>query len=436
MKHILFLIICFFGTATLSAQTEMSLEECIRLAWKQNPSLRNRVIGRKEAKVDYVASIGHFLPRVSVKSEIGKSFGRAVDPVTNNYTNDTFEQGTVGLDVTLSLFEGFSRINQVRFSKMNRERSEWEWKDQQNELAYQVMDAYFKLILEKKLLALAVEQCKLSERYLKQTEAFVRLGLKSASDLQEVKARKEGDVYRYQARGTRLRLAEVYLKQLMNSRSEDTLLLQDTICEMEVPVIAVPRADDLFARSMEVLPSMSALEWKQRAARKAFAVAGGAFSPSVYARFSMGSYSHNAFFSSRQFGDNMGKYVGIGISFPLLDGLGRWSNQRKMKLNMYRLENESEQEKQQLYSDVEQTVLSLQSGYIEHRQAVLQWEAEQIVLKESERKWEEGLISVFQLMEARNRFISAKAEVTRIRLQLEILLKMERYYREGKFLGS
>ena len=51
--------------------------------------------------------------------------------------------------MTLSLFEGFSRIHQVRFRKMNKERSEWALKNRQNELAYQVTDAYYKLILER-----------------------------------------------------------------------------------------------------------------------------------------------------------------------------------------------------------------------------------------------------------------------------------------------
>ena len=52
----------------------------------------------------------------------------------------------------------------------------------------------------------------------------------------------------------------------------------------------------------------------------------------------------------------------------------------------------------------------------------------------SERKWEEGLISVFQLMEARNRFIAAKAELVRVRLQIEMMMKLEKYYRQGTFL--
>lgn len=385
--------------------------------------------------MDYTAAVGKFFPRIVANAESGKRFGRSIDPDTNGYTDKTFEEGTVGLDMTLSLFEGFSRINEVRFRKMNRELSEWELKDKQNELAYQVTDAYYKLILERKLQHLALEQCRLSERYLKQTETFVELGLKSVSDLQEVKARREGDVYRYQSRANSCRLALLHLEQLMNLQPGDTLVIQDTIAEPDrLPSLLVPSADVLYGQSLETLPAMRMIGLKQKAARKEYAMAGGAFSPSVYARFTVGSNFYNTAFSTQQLRDNIGKYIGIGISFPLLSGLERLTNQRKLKLNLYRLKNEEESEKQRLYTDIEQTLLSLHAGYMEHRQVLQQLNAETLVLKESERKWEEGLISVFQLMEARNRFISAKAELVRVRLQVEMMMKLEKYYREGTFL--
>ena len=426
MRNIFFLL--FLLPVITYAQSAMSLDECIRLAWKQNPSIRNSAINIKEARTDYAAAIGTFLPRIVANAETGKRFGRSIDPDTNGYTEKTFEEGTIGLDMTLSLFEGFSRINQVRFRKINRERSKWELKDRQNELAYQVTDAYYKLVLERKLLNLALEQSRLSERYLKQTETFVELGLKSVSDLQEVKARREGDIYRYQSRANSCRLSLLHLEQLMNFQSGDTLVIQDTIVELN----KLP--ETLYRQSLEVLPAMRMISLKQKAARKEYAMAGGAFSPSVYGRFTVGSNFYNTAFSARQLRDNIGKYIGIGISFPLLSGFERFTNQRKLKLNLYRLKNEEELEKQQLYTEIEQTLLSLRAGYTEHQQVLQQLSAETLVLKESERKWEEGLISVFQLMEARNRFISAKAELVRVRLQVEMMMKLEKYYREGTFL--
>lgn len=434
MKNKLLLYLLLLCSSFLSAQSQMTLDECIQLALSRHPSVRNSAIGIKEAKADYVAAIGSFLPRAVANAEVGKHFGRSIDPDTNTYTTENFEEGTVGLDMTLSLFQGFSRINEVRFRKINREHSEWKLKNTHNELAYQVTDTYYKLILERKLLELAREQTVLSERYLKQTETFVVLGLKSASDLQEVKARLEGDKYRFQSRENSCRLTLLHLKQLIHFLPEDTLAISDTLVATNLPLVVIPATESLYEQSMQVLPSMRMIDLRQKAARKEYAIAGGAFSPSVYARFTVGSNYYHTFFSARQLRGNMGRYVGVGITFPLLSGLERLTNQRKLKLNMYRIRNEAELERQQLYTDIEQTLLSLRAGYSEHQQALHQLNAETQVLKESERKWEEGLISVFQLMEARNRFISAKAELVRVRLQVEMLIRLENYYRQGTFL--
>ena len=305
-------------------------------------------------------------------------------------------------------------------------------KERRNELACQVTGAYYKLLLEERMLDLALEQSRLSERYLKQTEAFVELGLKSVSDLQEVKARREGDIYRYQARQNGCRLALLPLKQLLNLHAEDTLAVQDTINYELLSAYPLPQTEELYTQSLVAMPSMRMMELRQRAARKEYAMAGGKFSPTVFARFSMASRYLDGF-STKQLNDNLGKCIGIGISIPLLSGLERLTTLRKHKLNIFRLRNEEELQKQQLYTEVEQTVLSLRSGYDEFRQVLQQFRAEELVLKESERKWEEGLISVFQLMEARNRFISSKAELARVRLQVDMTLKMETYYRTGSF---
>ena len=72
----------------------------------------------------------------------------------------------------------------------------------------------------------------------------------------------------------------------------------------------------------------------------------------------------------------------------------------------------------------------------EHRQAVEQLRTSTVTLKESEEKWEEGMISVFELMEKRNLYILAKAELSRTRLQYELKSRTVDFYRTGSFLGT
>lgn len=206
------IIVCLLSSLSLPVCGQSTLDDCIRYAWEHNPGFKNIRIDVKEARTDYVAAMGKFLPHVSVQAEVGRHIGRSVDPDTNGYTADSYNQGTIGMDITLSLFEGFARINRLRYTHWTKKEKEWDHLAKQNDLAYQVAEAYYKAALDKKLSELAAEQLRLGERYLKQTETFVELGLKSLSDLQEVKARHQGDVFRKRSYEKNSQMSFLYLK--------------------------------------------------------------------------------------------------------------------------------------------------------------------------------------------------------------------------------
>ena len=88
----LFLICFLFSTISLQAQVELTLDDCIRLGWKQNPEIKNSALRIKGARADYVASIGAFLPRAVVDVTTGRRYGRSIDPGTNGYTTESFDR--------------------------------------------------------------------------------------------------------------------------------------------------------------------------------------------------------------------------------------------------------------------------------------------------------------------------------------------------------
>ena len=418
------IIVCLLSGLSLPVCGQSTLDDCIRYAWKHNPGFKNVQIDVKEARTDYVAAMGKFLPYVSVQAEVGRHIGRSVDPDTNGYTADSYNQGTIGMDITLSLFEGFARINRLRYTHWTKKEKEWDHLAKKNDLAYRVAEAYYKAVLVKKLSELAAEQLRLGERYLKQTEAFVELGLKSLSDLQEVKARHQGDVFRERMYEKNRQMSFLYLKEILGMKEGDILSVSLSVSEDTLLLMPQVEVEEVYLRSVHV-----------RAARKEYAVTLGQFSPTIFARFSWGSDFYNSLFSLHQLRDHWNKYIGVGISFPILSGLDRNAGIRKKKLNLQRVRNSIEEEKLHLRNETERIVLSLHLGWEEHRQASLQVKAETQVLKETERKWEEGLVSVFQLMEARNRLLVAKAEKIRVRLQYELTSRLAMYYQTGSFIN-
>ena len=87
---------------------------------KQNYRVRNSRLDTRIAGEDLTAAYGDFLPSVSATGALGKRWG-VVDPKTNLYTSSSFLESTMGLNVSLPVFDGFTRVNRLQFRKLNKQ---------------------------------------------------------------------------------------------------------------------------------------------------------------------------------------------------------------------------------------------------------------------------------------------------------------------------
>lgn len=439
---ILHLLLLYFGWG-VQAQGIWSLDSCMRYAVERNLKLKNSQLDTRIAREDFTAAVGDFLPSVSTTGALGKRLGRSVDPKTNMYTSSSFLESTVGLNISLPVFEGFIRVNRLQFRNLNKQISGLSERIEENLVAFEVMDAFYVLQFERQMYTLASEQRRLSERYQEQMHEYVDLGLRSPSDLQEVKARLQSDIYQETVRENSCRLALLALKELLYMHDSDLLVIDDMgRINTEMPLLPEYSADDVYSMSEGVLPQFKMMELREKATRKSLAMASGAFSPSVRAEFSLYSGYYDTerddlgkiVSLNEQMKNNMNKYLGVSVSFPLFNGLSRFTQVRKERLRLRKVRNENDQQRITLYKEIEDACLSLQAAAEEYREAQLQVQYATTTLKESEEKWEEGLISVFELMEKRNLYIGAKAELSRTWLQYDLKKRTVEFYQTGTFV--
>lgn len=436
-------ICCTFATESSKAQSGWTEDECMRYAITHNLRIRNRQLEVKKSQADIMADYGDFLPTVQATGASGKQFGRSIDPLTNQYTSEAFRESTIGLSFSLPVFEGFSRINKLQFHRLNKKINALSCQVEENDLAFEVLEAFYNHCFDKEMYELAIEQRKLSECYQEQMREHVELGLRSLSDLQEVKARLQSDIYQETVKSNSCRLSLLTLKELMNMKDADTL----SICRMEEQTdedICPPSADDLCATSESVLPEFHIMRMKEKTSRKSLAVANGAFSPSVRMEFSLNTGYYDTEKDPaggivpfrKQWNGNMNKYVGVCVSLPLFNGLSRISSRKKEKLRLQQIQNENELQRLSLYREIHDACLSFSATRKECRLAQEQLRADSLTWRESEEKWREGLVSMFELLEKRNRYIRAKAETVRTKLQYSLKKRMIRFYLEGTFLSN
>ena len=258
----------------------------------------------------------------------------------------------MGLNVSLPVFDGFTRVNRLQFRKLNKQIGGLTEQIEENRIAFEVMDAFYRLCFDKKMYELAVEQRKLSERYHDQMLEYVDLGMRSSSDLQEVKARLQSDIYQETVKANGCRLSLLALKELLNMRDTDTLAISPG-GEGEFPVLPVLESNEIYAASETSLPEFRAMELREKASRKSLAIASGAFSPSIRAEFSLYSGCYDTERDDLgeiipikdQLKNNMNKYIGVSVSLPLFCGLSRLTDVRKERFRLQRIRNENEQQR-------------------------------------------------------------------------------------------
>lgn len=175
-------------------------------------------------------------------------------------------EGNLSLNISLPLFEGFTRINKIVFQRINRQIGEWTESYRENEVAFQAMEVFYRVIFQEQLLSLAGEQRRLSERYLQQAEEFVGEGLKAAVDLQDMKARVSADVYQETVRRNAYRMAMLELKQLLWLPPADSLQIVLPEKRQFVPV-AVP-AQEVYNQSVNFLPQFRLMELRLKASKR------------------------------------------------------------------------------------------------------------------------------------------------------------------------
>lgn len=96
MKNFFFLSL-FLLPHFVQAQSGMTLDECIRLAWKQNPSVRNSVIDIKEARADYMAAVGAFFPVQRLMQKQGNALGVLSIRIRTDIPTKLLKKGLWGL---------------------------------------------------------------------------------------------------------------------------------------------------------------------------------------------------------------------------------------------------------------------------------------------------------------------------------------------------
>lgn len=473
MKYILSTVLAAFLLASgAHAQEVWSLERCIQYAQENNLSVKQAEANVKTALLSERQAKASRLPNVGASFNAGEQFGRTIDPTSNQFSTVATGYNSVGVDASVSLFNGGLIHHSVKQANWNAQAAQADAEQTLNTLGLQIAQAYLNILLFEEQLKNAQKRVAQSTEQLNNTQKLIDAGTLPMADKYNILAQiAQGEQAAVQAQNS-VDLAYLSLKQLLQ-------LEPDFELDIERPTIAIPADANpesatltpIYTTAMGTQPNVRAAEFRIKSAEEGIHLAKADYWPTVRLFASMSSNYSTQFLDFQngrllgerlsqpaivrvndqdvtiqqyiqdyeypripyftQIDQNFGQSVGLNISIPIYQNGRIRLNVERARLNVINAQLQQNQTRQQLKNDIQTAIANARAARKQLEAAQKTFDATKIAFENTQKRHALGAVNTLDLATAKNNLDIAENDLTVARYDYLFKLKILDFY-EGK----
>lgn len=442
MKRIGLYIGCLaFGSLNClmaSAQTKTwELDSCMAYAVEHATDVKREVVNARQRKQDYQKAVTDFLPSVVGGVQGQYAWGRNIDPETNTYNHVTTFNNYYQLYASLNVFDGFATINAFKQAKLARAYSTTAMQKVRDDKAIDVMQKFVDAAYAEASIQIASDKLAESKRLLGKMQRLYELGEKGRPDVVQMESQVAEDEYNLTHQKHVAQQSLLTLKSAMNFPVEEELRLVTNGKQVNesFPI----NHETVYQNFLNASPDVKSAEYEVEKARYDYKIAKGRLLPSLslsggistnfYRNLSQGG-QYEGFAS--QFRNNRGEYLALTLSIPIYDNVA-WHSVKKARNDWQLAQVNLEETKRKLHDHIAQAVMDAEGYAKELYQMNKKVASDSLAYYMSSRKFEEGMLSTFDLHTAAQTLLESKIKQLQMQMLLVIKQRLVDYY-QGKNL--
>ena len=433
------MVLASAATVHASAQTTMSLHDCMAYAISNSTKMRIQQAAIGDAQISRRdAALALFTPQINANTYAYYNFGRSIDPKTNTYFNTTSFHNNYNVNAGYDLFNGFEAVNNFKISKTGMLIADSQEKQVEADICLAVMEAYYNVVYYKRLCDVYEEQVATADASLKKARRQEELGQKGHADVIQMEAELADRQYDLTNTYNMYRDQKMILADLMFWPLDQELVIETSMPELQVEPVA---ADAVVDYAMDHHPSVRIASWQQLNAKRELNTAKWQVLPTVgvYAGWSTSYYTYPGSSSTPfidQFRNNGGEYVELSVSIPIWNRLSKQSTISRKRHALEKATAEYDQKRRDVESEVRRAIQDrdgAMTAYLQaQRKAEVQDEAYTLHLK----KLEQGLISPLEFQTANNNYLRAQADEMNSLFKYLIKQAVVKYYSGIEYINQ
>ena len=439
---------CLAGLGSAAKAEVMTLHDCMEYAVSNSTKMRIQQAETGDARIarrDALLSV--FLPSVNAGTSASYSFGRNIDPETNTYINTVSFSNGYSVSAGITLFNGFSAVNNLRISQTSLKMGETKERQVEADICLAVMEAYYNVVYYKRLCDVYEEQVSVAEAALVKARRQEELGQKGHADVIQMEADLADRRYDLVTTQNACKDCLVQLEDLMFWPMDqelviDTELPDGTSGEAVMPdQIGLLSFDEVAPFVLANNPAILLAEGTRQNAQRELNTAKWQILPSISLNggwstsyYSFQGVQQTAYWDMLR--RNGGEYVSLSVSVPIFNRLSRQSNIARRRNALARAEASYDQTLRDVESEVRRAVQDRDGAALAWEQAQRKAEVQEEAYTLNLKKLEQGLISPLEFQTANNNYLRSRADEMNSLFKYLIKHAVVRYYNGTEYINQ
>jgi outer membrane protein len=440
MKRFLYLlVVAFISLSGIQAQKTWTLEECIKYALDKNIQIKRQQLTHEIDEQNFNQSKYNMLPNLGAGFTHNLNSGKALNTDKYVWENKNFQEGSMGVQANVTLFNGFQMQNSIKFFKLSMQKSLADLEKAKNDISLNVALGYLDILYNTELLEVAKSQIEVTLLQVERNKKLVEVGNVARGTLLEIQSQAAREKVNVTNAKNALDISYLNLSQLLELDSVGNFqITKPELLSVEENKI-LESVMQIYTVAVSRMPQVKSSELNLEVQKANLAIAKGKYSPSLtmsglyYSRYSALATDplnpSSKYTYMNQLKDNQYKQLSLSLNIPIFSKFQTRTTVSNSKIQVSDAEITLVQIKKTLYKEIQQAhadALASFDNYTSRKEAVLSSEE---AFKYSQQKFDVGMISAVDYNLAKNNLTKAKSDLIQAKYQFIFKVKVLDFYK-------
>ena len=424
------LILLFCTFENVQAQKVITIQEAVDNTLKNNLQIKQARFSAALSEENLSQSKYALYPTLNGSIGPNLTFGRGLDQTTFQVTNQTSLYTSGNLSTNVEVFQGFSKINQIRQNKTLLEADKSNIDKVKNDLILQVVTAYLQVLYNTDLEKASVDQLVIAKKIRSRENALLDAGNKTLADVSQAKSQVATAELNVTNAENQLAISYLTLGQLMEMSPNEKFVVQAPLIDQIKITPSTENTQEIFDSALKTFPDVKLASLRTLASKQAVDVAKGAYSPRLSFGAGLSSsysyqYSYNGLTPQQSFADQInqrfGQSIGMSLQIPIFNGFSAKSGVRRAKINFDNISTQEQLVKNNLNKIIFQAITDLKAAQARFVSTKNAFDAQKDAFYVVEQRYTVGLVN--SLDYATSQTNRNKAEIDFIQAKYDLLFR-------------